>query len=184
MKHFALRLLNLLALLGTTAWLARAPDWEPLVTFIGLLAALVGQEIWPVLKNEDNDKILFEKFLAEFPSIGDSARFLQDQDIGAPFLSDALKELDAFVRNWGNAEHEFRNEKLETQRKKLFDLAETFRNELSVSVYPGGGGFLTMDIKDLEDRPEKLKRRDHLNEMATRVFREHQELIRLGKKCT
>jgi hypothetical protein len=33
--------LNIASLLGSLVWLFRAPDWEPLVTSIGLIASLI-----------------------------------------------------------------------------------------------------------------------------------------------
>ena len=181
MRAIVIRLLNLFALLGAVAWLARAPDWEPLVTSFALLAAFLGQELWPALKPLGNDKKLFECFLSDFPSNGRSARFLDEHDIGGSFRSDDLNELYNFLNTWNDAEHEFHNKKLEAQRKKLWKAANKFCSELSLKVYAGREGFLTMDLKDFEDRPEALATRDNLNNLATQVFREHQEFVRIGR---
>ncbi len=41
MKKKILIILNIVGLLGSLVWLFRAPDWEPLVTSIGLIASLI-----------------------------------------------------------------------------------------------------------------------------------------------
>lgn len=182
MHSMMVRLLNLLALLAAVAWLARMPGWEPLVTSIALFSAFIGQELWSILKHVNNDKILFEKFLSDFPSNGRSALFLKEHDIGAPFNSDDLNEIDAFLSTWNNAEHEFKIKKLEKQRLKLVDSIQKFRADLSFNIFPGSRGYLTMDLKDYEDREEKLEIRNRLNSLASQGYKNHQELVRLGKK--
>ncbi|HYD34170.1 MAG TPA: hypothetical protein VEA39_06315 [Methylophilaceae bacterium] len=184
LHSITVRFLNLLALLAAVAWLARIPSWEPLITSIALLATFIGQELWPLLKQSDKDKLLLDKFQSEFPSNGRSVLFLQGHDIGAPFNSDRLNEIDAFASTWDNAEHEFRNGKLEKQRRKLLNSARIFRADLSLNVFSGSRGYLTMDLKDYEDRPEKIATRNRLNDLATQVFKDHQELVRLGRKLT
>ncbi len=157
---------------------------EPLVASLGLLGALIGQEVWQVSKLSKNDSLLFEQFLSEFPSNGRSARFLESHDIGGSFRDDELKELDKFAESWGNADHEFGNKRLEAQRKELLQATEKFRTDLSLNVFAGSHGFLTMDLKDYEDRPELLATRERLNNLAMEVFKQHQELVRLGRKLT
>ena len=182
MRTTVLRLVNLLALLGAIVWLARAPDWEPLVTSVGLFGVLVGHE-FKLQRNDGRDRSLFERFLADLPSAGRSLRFLEHQDIGASFHSDDLSELDHFAQTWENAEHEFQDQKLEVQRKKLLQALRTFRNELSVNIFAGRpSGFLTMDLNDHEDRPEVWATRNRLNNLASVVHVEHQELVRLGRR--
>jgi hypothetical protein len=45
-KYTFAKVVNLLCLLGTIAWLARSPHWEPLVASIGLLGSLVAIEVF------------------------------------------------------------------------------------------------------------------------------------------
>jgi hypothetical protein len=49
-------LLNILAILGTIIWLAVKPEWEPIVTLLGLIGALIAQ-IGFKSKNDRNLKM-------------------------------------------------------------------------------------------------------------------------------
>jgi len=179
---FLIKSINLLALLFAVAWLARSPDWEPVVTSLVLLATLIGQEIAASRRSvvDRHDESLFDLFLRDFPSNGSSARFLSEHDIGASFPRENLEQLSNFTLRWGNAEHEFHDKELEKSRKKLFDLAKEFQSDLSVSIFPIEGGWFSMDLQDFERRPEKLAKRDALNEQASKVYEAHQKFVRLG----
>jgi len=183
MAQLILRLLNLFAVLAATVWLVRAPSYSALATFFGLLAVLLGQEFAArPRKRETHDKSLFEAFLHALPSNGPFLTFLKDQDIGAPFRRSALDEMYAFLREWGNAEHEFKNRRLEKQRSMLYEQTNKFSRELSLAIFPDGSEFYSMGINDYEDRPDLMEKREHLNNAATAVHKSHQELVRFGKK--
>ncbi|HKQ93014.1 MAG TPA: hypothetical protein VJZ77_20305 [Blastocatellia bacterium] len=98
-----IKLLNLLGLLAAVAWLARHPDWEPAVTSIGLFASLIALEVSDKKKNSkellnETDRKLFEQFCKEFPSDGNSARFLSEHDLGVSWHAQKLYEIDNFLR--------------------------------------------------------------------------------------
>jgi hypothetical protein len=184
MTQLVLRLLNLFAVLAATVWLVRVPSYAALATFLGLLAVLLGQEFAAQPKKlRTHDKSLFEAFLRALPSDGRFLEFLKDQDIGAPFRRDVLDEMYAFLREWDNAEHEFKNGRLEKQRSKLYEQTEKFSHELSLAIFPDGQEFYSMGINDFEERPDLLEKREHLNSTATTVYKSHQDLVRFGKKC-
>jgi len=176
-----LRLLNLLILLAAVAWLARSPDWEPAVTSLGLLAALLGQEYPRLKSNRERDKALFLRFKTEFPTNGTSARFLRDHDIGAPFSTNATNELDAFLEGWDNAEHEFIDRKLETARKVLLITGTEFRNRLTTQIAMDRNGRYSIGMDDMEMRPEMFTKRNELNRLSTSVYKSHQNVMRAGK---
>lgn len=178
-----IKILNLLALMGAVAWLARNPDWEPLVTVIILFASYLGLEITDHRKLSNHDKEVFEKMLAELPPDGRGMNFLKHQDIGASFESNCLDELDNFIHHWNDAMHEFQNKKMEKKRKELYQKMHTFRNKLCLNVFASGQrGWLTMDLEDMEMDLDKLKKRDELNDMATEVYEIYQKLVRIGRK--
>lgn len=131
---------------------------------------------------KSGDQSLFGTLLTDLPSGGRSLRFLKEQDIGAPFRSDDLTELNQFAETWNDAAHEFQDSALEAQRKKLLLALVSFLRELSTNIFPSSPtGFLTMDLKDFEDRPEKLAVRDKLHELANNAYKEHQTLVRIGR---
>lgn len=176
-----LRFLNLIVLLGAVAWLARSPDWEPAVTSLAFLAALLGQEYPRLKSNRDRDRTLFLKFKADFPTNGRTARFLRDHDIGAPFSSTSNDELDSFLDKWNNAEHEFIDRRLETARKVLLITGRKFRNKLSLETSMDRPGWFTIGMDDMEMRPEMFAKRNELNRLSSTVFKAHQDLMRAGK---
>jgi len=180
---FTIKILNLFALLGSVAWLVKNPDWEPLVSTSGLLATYLGLEITDHRKISNPDKELFEKLLAELPPDGPEMNFLRHQDIGAPFRSNELRELNNFIRYWDDAAHEFQNRKLEKKRKELHEKMNIFLRKLSLEVFPSRvSGFITMDIEDMGTNMKKMQTRDELNEMATEVHDKYQDLVRIGRK--
>ena len=184
MAKLILRLLNLFATLAATAWLARAPSFSALATCLALLAVLLGQEIAAnPKKRSEADTLLFQALLKVLPSNGHFLTFLKDQDIGAPFRRSVLDEMYKFLHEWGNAEHEFKKRGLEEQRVKLYEQTDQFSKQLSLAIFPDGDTFYSMEIRDFEDRPEKLNKRDELNDMATNIYKAHQELVRIGNKC-
>jgi len=176
-----LRLINLLALLAAVAWLSKQPDWEPFITTLGLFVTLLGQELPRTKQNRIRDKALFEQFKSTFPSNGRSAKFLRDHDIGGSFHPEVLNELDAFLFGWDNSEHEFIDSDLEAARKVLHINGRDFRGELSIEVSMSHAGMLTMGMHDFELRKEMLDKRDELNRLASRVYKAHQNLMKLGK---
>lgn len=118
-------------------------------------------KVFPTLADQEKqkDKVLFEKFLTKFPSTGRSCKFLSDQDVGAPFSGDDLKDLDNFINNWNNAEHVFLTKKIEKQKMKLWKLASEYRPELSRNIFAGPNGLLSwilaMERKTQRKRPRE-----------------------------
>lgn len=183
-----MKLLNLLGLLASVAWLARHPDWEPAVTSIGLFASLIALEVSDKKKNSkellnETDRKLFEQFCKEFPSDGKSARFLSEHDLGVSWHDQQLYEIDNFLRKWTTAEYEFQNEKLEEYRKDFYRLLNDFRCELALHSFPTHReDRYSLGLEDLELRQEMLDLRDRLNEMGTFAYQAHQDLVKMGRK--
>ena len=176
-----LRLLNLVALLASVAWLARTPDWEPAVTSLDLLAALLAQEYPRLKSNRDRDKALCLKFKAEFPTNGRSARFLREHDLGGSFSTNSNDELDAFLDKLDNAEYEFIDRRLETARKVLLITGRKFRGRLSTEITMNHRGWFSIGMDDMEMRPEMFAKRDELNRLSSTVYKAHQDVMRAGK---
>ena len=130
-----IKILNLAGLLLAVAWLYKSPDWEPAITSIGLLVVFLGQELFPNVKKSDRDKNLALQFLSDLPSDSRSINFLRDHDIGVPYKSDVLNQMDEFLYNWDDAEHEFSAKSIEKKKKELFIKAKESRNRLSMKIY-------------------------------------------------
>ncbi|MUJ39649.1 hypothetical protein [Aliivibrio fischeri] len=195
MYKFIIKTSNLIVLLISIGWLAKAPDWEPLIVAFGLLITFLAQDFTQHRKLLDlesclnksielskSDRELFDKFKVELASDGRSMDFLKEHDLGNSFHHDNLKEIDRFLINWDNAEHEFTDEELELQRTKLLALMREFREELSMNIQPKGNDFFSIGLNDFEQRPEMFELKNKLNQMATDVYDVHQELVRMCKK--
>lgn len=173
------KIINLLCLILACAWFLKNPDWEPAITFLGLLAVLIGQAFLPQFNRvKERDKLLARKFLDEFPSNCQSCQFLKDHDIGNPFHNNSLKAIEKFVDTWGDAEHVFGIKIIEEIKKSLYEKCSKFLPSLYVNVSPAyRPDMLTMGMKDWEDRKEILQKRDELNKMASAIYENHQQLI-------
>lgn len=60
MTQKVLIILNISALLGALIWLLTKPEWEPLVTAIGLIAALIAQ-LYPEGDKDNRKPIMRQK---------------------------------------------------------------------------------------------------------------------------
>lgn len=181
----------LIAVTGAEAWFlqgyfAGEPEWEPALAFAAAFGAILVRDSVLSASNRprsEHDRALFDRFLQSFPSNGASARFLKEHDLGAPFRSTDLTQLESFAERWNNAEHKFHAKELEQTRVALLKAAEEFLGKLAVSVSPvGSSGFLSMGLRDWEDRPDVLAKRDELNELGSAVYEAHQALVHSGNR--
>ena len=131
----------------------------------------------------DHDRALFYKFINDFPSQGRSAIFLREHDIGGSFRSSDLTDIYNFLRVWNDAEHEFNNVELEKKRKALRDALHVFTRELGEHAFTTHiEGRLSIGTRDFETRREMLDLQERLNDLATKAYEAHQDLIREGRR--
>ncbi|MBU1164891.1 hypothetical protein KKA15_05025 [Patescibacteria group bacterium] len=183
-----IKLINLAALLGSVAWLSKDTNWEPLLLFLALLAAFLGQEILPTIKKVNKeDKKLGELFLKEFPSNGKSCLFLKEHELHNPFRQSQLDEIEKFLSEWDNTEHEFLNKKLERIKKELLSKINKFLSSLFtlVRAHDSDVNILTTKLsgaynKEVEE--ENDLKIAGLNKMATDIYKKHQILTKKIKR--
>ena len=137
-----------------------------------------------IKKKSEFDSNLFEKFLDELPSNSPSIRFLAEHDIGTAYKKDELKDLYDFLYTWDNAEHEFKNRKLENLRKEFITKSYAFLGELAMNVWPvkNNPDFYSMHLSGRQYNKERMERRDELNEKAIELYNIHQNIVRMGNK--
>ncbi len=88
-----------------------------------------------------------------------------------------------FLETWDTADHEFRNETLETKRKALYEALQRFSLRLSEAVGPAHiTGRLTIGLEDYETRPHMFDLQRRLNALATDAYEKHQDLVRTGRQ--
>jgi hypothetical protein len=109
-------------------------------------------------------------------------RFLRDHDVGVDFSSTMLDLFYEFIERWGNAEHEFNNSELEERRLEFWNALNTFLRELGQYTSATDRGWLSIGLKDMETRDEMLEVYPRLNDLGTKAYEAHQNLVRAGRR--
>lgn len=137
------------------------------------------------------DRMLFERFLAEFPSRSKSVILLKEHDFGNSYHGESTEEIGRFVDTWNTAETHFLDSELETVRKELYNGMHEFIYKLAgYSGYINTGPMQSVvpdAYRDAWELPEFIdKRIKELNDKATECYELHQKFIILGRcklKC-
>jgi len=180
-------------LFGVYWYLNPTSNIEPIVVILTLILLAIEWYKRAGLKKRtdkiisNSDRILFQNFLADFPSNSNSISLLKSHNFGASYHQDDTDEIDIFLENWNSAEKKFRDVELESKRKDLWGKCNQFINELYGTSYSLNGGPRYSCIPDAyrgkgflpEDIENHIK---HLNEISTECYQIHQELISLGKE--
>jgi len=177
-----LRILNLLAFLASLAWLITDPSWEPLVTFLTLLATLLVQFFLPSdpLKIEP-DRKLFNRLHDLLPS--QRMRFISDYNFGAAFRIEWIEPLFDFAELWTGPDHEFDDKKLERKKNKLRDTVREFTAVIALNTFPEKPSIQRLPRELQRDDPKEYwKLAEKINELASQVSNDHQDLVRCAKK--
>ncbi len=180
MKEAVIKGFTLIMLLACTAWLARAPGWDSVIAFFGALIAYLSTEV-NLSRSSDHDAALFASFIEELPSDGSVMQFLSEYDLGNPFPSEPISALYQFIERWRDDEHEFLDRRLDWLRRELIRRTEQFLRRLTQHTAAHGSGLLSIGMQDFETRPEMLTLREELNNLATEVYRAHQDLVRYAR---
>jgi hypothetical protein len=136
-------------------------------------------------ERKTSDYKLFETFLGEISSECNSLVLLKDHDFGAPFFKIHLDQIECFTRRWHASEFFFQDEVIDEHRASLLKSSKEFLNKLASSISPVG----TSDIYRVvpvqfvgKQFPEWVQNEiKSLNDMATKLYQEHQEFITLAK---
>jgi hypothetical protein len=153
---------------------------------VGQLVAVLGSPVDEGLLAAD--RALFAEFRQLLPSGRDPVTLLRDYDFGAAFRWDSLDPLSEFVRAWDDAEHQFHDSGVETERQHLLDLASAFVNRLAMDAGPDEGGWYSIvpvehrDTFRLGDRENDVRRVDEVNQMATEVYNQHQHFVEVARR--
>ena len=132
---------------------------------------------------DDHDRLLFAKFINDFPSQGSALRFLRYHDLGTGFRASELDVLYEFANNWNDAEHEFNTPELEDKRKKLWAVLNIFLKELGQHTSSSHmEGWLSIGFKDTGNSPEMSDAHKRLNQLGTESYEAHQDLVRAGSR--
>lgn len=134
-----------------------------------------------------SDYKLLETFLSEFSSSSPSAILLKEHDFNHSFDRNSLKQIEHFYNQWNGAEYKFIDEAIEEKREKFFEYCKSFLLKVAEYTAPVGASKLSSVIPDHLrandlDLPEWVTNQiKELNELATEVYKNHQEFIRFAK---
>ncbi|MFC1693492.1 hypothetical protein ACFL1R_08310 [Candidatus Latescibacterota bacterium] len=177
-----------ISIMITDAWLwhdyyTGEKPWEQAVIILGLLGALIYEEIKDLRKGKDTDSTLFHKFLEVLPYEG-SISFIDCTDMSAThFDPEKLNDLRYFYYHWDDASHEFLDKSIEKRRKILWDLAEKYIMALVTNTVPTDDDLQTVPHEWKTEQPELFKEViDDFHNLAGQIVIAHQEMIRYAKK--
>ncbi len=134
-----------------------------------------------------SDYKLLELFLGEFPSNCASAILLKEHDFSNSFDRDKLQNIEGFYYQWNGAEYHFIDSEIDQKRQDFFEGCKQFLLKVAEYTTPVGASNFSSVIPD-HFRADDWKRPDwvttqikELNDLATNLFKEHQEFIAFAK---
>jgi hypothetical protein len=134
----------------------------------------------------DVDRILFSKFLLDFPSQSGSIRLLQDHDFGNSFRLESLAEFNRFLERWGHAETTFLNSEINLLKENLYVISKEFSCLLCIKSGPTSVGRQSVvpdQHRDDWNWPKEVTNDvSVVNELASKVADAHQEFILKSKQ--
>lgn len=129
------------------------------------------------------DKELFTRLLRTLPANG-SIHFLRENNFaGFSFSWQRLSQLNDFVHEWDNVDHEFLDADLEAQRQALLDAANRFLAYLGSNTWPLASGDRSSVPQEWEDsEPQRFRETvGRIHELAEGVVSCHTDLVRNGR---
>ncbi|MGB3790561.1 MAG: hypothetical protein WA949_21315 [Phormidesmis sp.] len=130
-----------------------------------------------------SDRLLFAKFLEQFPYNSNMIYFLRDCDVGDSFPVKWLEDIDFLCQGWNSALHEFIDPSLEKKRADFIQKLVSFKDGLWSNTWKSGsdGDFLSMELDEFDHSNPRWSKRDELNTLGIEACNAHQELVRACK---
>jgi hypothetical protein len=187
----------MISMLGSLTWFLWNPkgwsfEWEPIITFLGLLVAYITLDVKTqneTLSNDIghvNDRALFKKLREVLPSNG-PIRFARYHDFGGTFNLENVMPIKEFSLDWNNAEHEFIDEELEELKKELLEKSSKFSSTIAINTSPNRKGFQSVypdtHLDSEEDFEKRMKKEiAEIHGAADDLFKIHQKIMKAGRK--
>ncbi|CAD7491024.1 hypothetical protein ACXRSW_01470 [Aeromonas dhakensis] len=132
----------------------------------------------------ETDIELFERLREDLPSKG-SISFIDEQNMaGFSWPRSKLDQLEAFYHEWGDAEHEFLDQDIESLRAKLYKLTGEYLGQIAINTVPASNPEYRTVPPEWEETNSKqfFEVVNNLHESAGEIVKTHQDLIRLGRQ--
>ncbi len=149
-------------------------DW-----LLGPLLSMVG---FDYRNKRGKDRALLDEFLKILPSDSDAILFLKDHDMGFPAPLSYFRPLHQVADHWLGPDREFQVSRLERLKVSFIESLKKFLSHYAKRSVGEGGGYVSIGLRDWEDRPEMLIYKEELNELSTSVYRKYEEFVRLARK--
>jgi len=192
--------LSLASIMATVAWFFWNPvgwsfEWEPIAVFLASMAAFIAFD-WEdhsgVHKTEreeatihPSDVFLFKQLVELLPSSG-VINFLKTHDFLGSFQRDAIQPIEEFLYEWGNAEHEFQDERIEELKVELYGAARKFNTLIGKYTSPNKYGFQAVRPDHYEGGHQRelefQQEAEEIGDAADVVVAKHQEFVRAGRQ--
>jgi hypothetical protein len=126
------------------------------------------------------DRVVFERLMEELPPNSPAVDLLENQDMGSPFPYDAVSPLHLVLDAWHRVDHHFLNTKIENKKIHFLEKLRDFLDKLGQKSGADGLGFISIGMKDWEDRPEMISYKTELDRLGTECFKRYEDLVKLA----
>jgi hypothetical protein len=137
-----------------------------------------------ILEQKEVDKELYLKLIEDFPSDGNVIFFLRDYDLHDSFdYNSYVSPLIKIYNKWKNPEYDFLEKELNLAKNSIFDKIEKFIYDINMNSYPCNGcqRIIPPELGDWDLPKELTDKIKEMNILATEIYKEHQEFIKLCK---
>lgn len=146
---------------------------------IGPLLKMIGFDY----KNKRaKDKELLEKFLTVLPPDSDSVCMLKDQDMGERIRYSYFRSLNQVSEEWLDVDKEFQVRRIEKLKIKFIEALRSFLSEYAQRSGLDERGFISIGMKDWEDRKEMIEYKEKLNKLSADAFKKYNNFVSIARK--
>lgn len=146
---------------------------------IGPLLKMIGFDY----KNKRaKDKELLDEFLSVLPSDSGSINMLKDQDMGDCIEYRYFRPLNQVAEDWTGPDKEFQVRRLEKSKLEFIGALSSFLSEYSKRSGGEGNGFISIGMRDYEDRKEMIQYKENLNKLTSAAYKKYVNFVSIARK--
>lgn len=177
---------NLLAVVALAFWFGEAKSWPAFGALAASLVSLVAldrRHLSRPVPAPDPDAQLFSRFLECLPYDG-AIGILERTDMAGPIRYHALDQLREFIASWADEAHRFHDDGLDQRRVNLLVTTQELLVALARDTFPvGPTECCAVPSEWSHEQPDRFREvSTRLNRLASEVFKQHQELVRYGRR--
>ena len=147
-----------------------------------IFEAFVGLITFGYSQRGKKDRKVFEILMEELPLNSSAITLLREHDMGDSFKYKIIMPLNHAVEDWYNIDRKFLNKKVEKRKLAFLVSLEEFLDRFSERSAGEGKGFISIGMKDWEDRPEMIEYKESLNELATNSCKLYNEFVDYARR--